>query len=247
MTLRNRYKCPKCGAIFEIEQRKVSYEFLPLCGNCGTGMEVERRGDPMFVELTKHTEDPEMEIAEVGGISHGAGLEDIEEARDRIRDFVKKGHHSTLEFADATFYVSGVSRVMQNQLVRHRLASFMVKSQRYTDASEEGMVIPDSAKEKIKYDDKVYNAYQRYGEAKDRLINRLRANDIAKEDYRFFLPIGTKTELYIKANFREWRHIIDLRGLNEHAQWEIREFAQRALRQLYEVAPSVFEDQYEEV
>jgi len=242
MTLRNRYKCPKCGSVFEIEQRKVSYEFLPLCDECDTGMEVERRGDPMLVELTKHTEDPEMEIAEVGGISHGAGLEDIEEARDRIRDFVKKGHHSTLEFADATFYVNGVSRSFLAQLTRHRHASFMVRSMRYVKQENGEYIKPDSVKSEMDegiYDESIRQSFEHYQQLVD--------DGIPKEDARMVLPIGTETELYVKANFREWRHIIDLRGLNEHAQWEIREFAQRALRQLYEVAPSVFEDQYEEV
>lgn len=67
-------------------------------------------------------------------------------------------------------------------------------------------------------------------------------NGVNKEDARFILPMGTKTKLYVKANFREWRHVIEERGLNDHAQWEIREFANEVLEYLYYEAPSIFED-----
>jgi len=204
------------------------------------------RSDIMKVVLDDYTENPEMKIAKCGGVSHGADVSDIEEARERVQMFVDDGHWSTLEFADATFHVSGVSRSFLAQITRHRHASFMVKSQRYVDASGEDMVEPETVQDALD-DSYVFDAYYDYNQATSKLISRLKEAGVPKEDYRFFLPIATTTEMYIKANLREWRHIIDLRGLNEHAQWEIRDFAQRALKKLYKVAPSVFEDQYKEV
>jgi thymidylate synthase (FAD) len=45
----------------------------------------------------------------------------------------------------------------------------------------------------------------------------------------------------ITANFREWRHIIQLRG-EPAAQWEIRRLAVEVLRILQEKAPATFGD-----
>lgn len=198
----------------------------------------------MQVELDGHTDNPEMKIATRGGISHDSKPEDLEDARRRIRDFVRKGHHSTLEFADATFHVDGISRSCLAQLTRHRLVSFMVKSQRYTDASEEKGIVPQSVDSAIMNNGDVQILHNKWVNRLNEFIEELKQAGVPKEDYRYFLPIGTETELYMKANFREFRHVIGIRGLNEHAQWEIRELAQRILEKLYSVAPSVYEDQY---
>jgi thymidylate synthase (FAD) len=41
-------------------------------------------------------------------------------------------HSSTLEHLNYTFYISGVSRALLQELSRHRIASLSVKSTRYT-------------------------------------------------------------------------------------------------------------------
>ena len=48
-----------------------------------------------------------------------------------MRHCYKSGHHSVLEFADFTFKITGVSRALTHQLVRHRCASYAQRSQRY--------------------------------------------------------------------------------------------------------------------
>lgn len=237
-----RFKCPECGEEWNIASRKISYEFKPICYNCETAMKVTRRRDLMQVELDGYTENPEMRIAVRGGVSHDSRPEDLEDARRRIKDFVKRGHYSTLEFADATFHVDGISRSCLAQLTRHRHASFMVESMRYVEQNEADIVIPPSiegTEYEGEFEEDAYESYAKY--------IKLVKMGVPKEDARFLLPLAWPTELYVKANFREWRHIIDLRGLNEHAQHEIRELAQRILEKLYPVAPSVFGDQYEKL
>ena len=56
----------------------------------------------------------------------------------------KSGHHSVLEFADFTFKISGVSRALTHQLVRHRLASYAQRSQRYCKETGFEFVVPPS-------------------------------------------------------------------------------------------------------
>lgn len=58
---------------------------------------------------------------------------------------------------------------------------------------------------------------------------------------RYILPIGAQTKLTMSANFRELRHIIQLRG-SKHAQWEIRDLAGMMLDILRRQVPVVFGD-----
>ncbi len=70
---------------------------------------------------------------------------------------------------------------------------------------------------------------------------RLREIGIRKEDARFVLPNATPTCIVMTMNFSAWRHFFTMRG-SKYAQWEIRAVAMEILRQLYEIAPSVFGD-----
>ena len=194
----------------------------------------------MKIELIRHTEKPESMIAQAARISHQTtGKEDeysIEEDRELIRKLRDWGHWSPFEFASATFYVEGISRSCLAQLTRHRLVSFMVRSMRYVKQNPEEVVLPDSVEAAglaEEYREGITESHELYQKALDA--------GVPKEDARFLLPIGSKTSLYLKTNFREFRHIIELRG-SKDAQWEIRELAKGFLASLSEVAPTVFED-----
>ncbi|MFB6290684.1 MAG: FAD-dependent thymidylate synthase [Candidatus Bipolaricaulia bacterium] len=194
----------------------------------------------MKIELVRSTENPESMIARAARISHQSpdqeGDYTTEEDRELIRKLRNWGHWSPFEFASATFHVEGISRSCLAQLTRHRLASFMVRSMRYVKQNPEEVVIPDSVEEAglaREYRKGITESHDLYQKAIDA--------GVPKEDARFLLPIGSKTSLYLKANFREFRHIIDLRG-SEEAQWEIRDLANELLSRLAKLAPAVFED-----
>ena len=84
----------------------------------------------------------------------------------------------------------------------------------------------------IEYDfmNKSKEAYQK--------LQRLK---IKKEDARYVLPNAVESQIVVSANFREWRHIIDLRG-KPQSQREFRRVAIEILKILKEYAPNVFED-----
>ena len=194
----------------------------------------------MKVKLIRHTEKPESMIARAARISHQTTGEETtysaEEDRKLIRKLRKWGHWSPFEFASATFYVEGISRSCLAQLTRHRIASFMVRSMRYVKQNPEEVVMPDSIKEAglaKEFTEGITENHDLYQEALDK--------GVPKEDARFLLPIGSKTSLYLKTNFREFRHIIELRG-GDDAQWEIRKLATEFLDRLSSVAPTIFED-----
>ena len=55
------------------------------------------------------------------------------------------------------------------------------------------------------------------------------------------LPNATETRIVVTGNYRAWRHFIGMRA-TEHADVEIRQLAVECLRQLTELAPTVFGD-----
>ena len=55
-------------------------------------------------------------------------------------------HWSIAEHATATFYITGVSRALTHELIRHRHLSYSQLSQRFVDESEANIVIPPAAR-----------------------------------------------------------------------------------------------------
>ena len=92
----------------------------------------------MKVTLTRVTENPVSAIEEAASNCY-----DSEPTGGKImKSCYESGHHSVLEFADFTFHIEGVSRALTHQLVRHRLASYAQRSQRYCDEDGFKYVIP---------------------------------------------------------------------------------------------------------
>ncbi len=156
-----------------------------------------------------------------------------------IKKVIRKKHHSVLEHAMATFRIKGGSRVFTHELVRHRLMSPSQESQRYVEygkTREFEIVVPPTAEQAgfkdryIEMASKCRNLYQEMVDA-----------GTPKEDARYILPNGTTSEIVISANFREYRHIFQVR-CNPRAHWEIRRVCLIMLETLKKEAPIVFDD-----
>lgn len=192
----------------------------------------------MEVKLIYITPNPEKVIEEAGRTAHESFDRMTPEShKNFIRMLLKLGHESVLEHAVASFRISGVSRSFTHQLVRHRIASYTQKSQRYVNESNFDYVIPDT----IAKNDEALRIYDKFMQNCRFVYQDLIKLGIPKEDARFVLPNATKTEIVLTANFRELRHMIKLRGGKE-AQWEIRRVFIEILKILKEYAPTVFED-----
>ena len=152
-----------------------------------------------------------------------------------IRALINSGHHSVLEHASATFRISGVSRAMSHQLVRHRLASYSQQSQRYVKEDQFEYVIPESISER---DVKIFEHDMLMIQE---MYDRWKHHGLKNEDARFVLPNACCTEIVMTANFREWRQIFEVR-CDEHAQWEIRKAMTHCLMLLNKEAPNTFFD-----
>ena len=196
------------------------------------------RRNQMHIELLAITPNAEELIERAGRTAHQSlEHQKVDSTAKFVRMLIKRGHHSVIEHASATFRVLGISRACTHQLVRHRLCSFTQQSQRYVNEDSFKYVVPKA----ISDNPEAIGVFRSFISQARWAYKQLHYLGIKNEDARFVLPNATQSEIVITANFREWRHIIQSRG-SAPAQWEIREVAIAILRRLKEEAPNVFAD-----
>ena len=170
----------------------------------------------MKVTLTKVTENP-VEAIELAACN----CYNSEPTGGKImKSCYRSGHHSVLEFADFTFHVEGVSRALTHQLVRHRLASYAQRSQRYCGEGNFDFVIPPS----IQNNEIACKLYKDNMNIINNAYINLQSLGIANEDARYVLPNACETHIEVKMNLRTLIHFMNER-LCTRAQWEIRQLA----------------------
>lgn len=171
------------------------------------------------------------------------GLRSLQEALD-------SHHESVIEHCSFTFAVSGVSRALTHQLVRHRIASYSQQSQRYVNMDGFEYVMPESIEYATIEDndteggDHSYYGYEAYEMLMDEISNLYKLlidRGVPEEDARYILPNACCTNIIVSMNARELMHFFALRCC-ARAQWEIKELAYRMLEQVKEVAPAIFEN-----
>lgn len=81
----------------------------------------------MQVKLLDSTVDPLFVISMAARTCYASRKKDTVQSRaEFVKGLIKAGHETPLEFASATFDITGISISCQNQMVRHRHASFCV-------------------------------------------------------------------------------------------------------------------------
>lgn len=192
----------------------------------------------MKVELLSITQNAEKLIENAGRTAYLSFQKQKKGGEKKfIKMLIERGHLSVLEHAYATFRVTGGSRAFTHQLVRHRLCSYTQQSQRYVNESNFQYIEPES----IRSNKEAHALFSRFMKNAKEVYSKLQELSIQNEDARFVLPNATESQIVVTANFREWRHIIELRGKPE-AQWEIRKMSIEVLRLLKDRVPIVFGD-----
>lgn len=161
------------------------------------------------------------------------------------------GHDSVLEHWSATFAIEEVSRVLEIQLVRHRLASYSIQSGRYCMRDPTNYVLPKSIADAVENElmngggwspnGCLQDALRYYEQSLKDVTERMRKLGVPEEDIRYLYPQGLKTNIVVTMNARELRHFLGLR-LCTRAQKEIRELAERMLECLKDECPELFKD-----
>ncbi|HVQ96640.1 MAG TPA: FAD-dependent thymidylate synthase [Mycobacteriales bacterium] len=169
-----------------------------------------------------------------------------------LRHILEVGHLSVLEHGTVTFYLTGLSRSLTHELIRHRHFSYSQLSQRYVAGRDAAMVEPAA----IAADPDLHARFVAATEASLAAYNELLAGleqrfagvanatlrgKQARQAARAVLPNAIETRIVVTGNYRAWRHFVAMRA-TEHADVEIRSLAIACLRELARVAPNVFAD-----
>ena len=212
----------------------------------------------MKVELLAHTPEPEKVIATAAKLCYSSS--DISTLQDNLTEdkitkfidmLVSLGHESPVEHVSFTFGIEGISRACSHQLVRHRIASYSQKSQRYVSENQFEYITPNAIEDvssaKNKYNELMNHIQLEYNNIRDELINyhiskgydKKVAEKMANEDARYVLPNACETKIIITMNIRSLFNFFRLRCCNR-AQWEIRTVANEMLKLCLQKAPHIF-------
>ena len=138
----------------------------------------------MKVTLLNHSPEPDKIIAAAARLCYTA--KDIDElleglTEEKVDAFIDKlislGHESPLEHITFTFGIEGISRACSHQLVRHRMASYSQKSQRYVDETGFQYIVPQSIIDKDMTDEYNYLMYHIEEVYKDLKLYSYQADD----------------------------------------------------------------------
>ena len=180
---------------------------------------------------------------------------------DRIKG---EKHGSVIEHASYSFLITGVSRSLTHELVRHRAGwAYSQLSQRYVDESDCAFVLPieirpeddngNSTPEFREWKAGVQAAHERYCDMVDVLEQKFRGTDEptreqrtelrkrVRQTARSVLPNCTETKIIATANCRAIRHFLEQRG-SAGAEPEIRRLANVILDIVKADSPLIFGD-----
>ena len=196
-------------------------------------------------------------LAEIAGrtcyMSFGKGRKSNQEY---IENILSSKHGSVLEHAIWNLLITGVSRALTHELVRHRAGfGYSQLSQRYVDESDARYVVPPLYQQneelRTKWQatvDQVRAAYEDLAAATAEFVHQQHPEmpprdrrKWARQAARSILPNACETKIFITGNSRAWRHFLELRG-SIHADTEIRLLAVEVARVLTKEAPNIFRD-----
>lgn len=194
-------------------------------------------GYDIEVKLMAITPDSERLLEQAGRLCY-ASNDKLGTNEKWLQSRIKQGHESFIEHASATFYIRA-SRALTHELVRHRIASYSQRSQRYVKETKEDFIAPPEFSEEANPEATLCFRQAMSGawDAYRRLLNM----GIKPEIARYVLPNACATEIICTWNFREIRHIIQLRT-GPSALPEFQAVAEKIKEIMKTEAPKIFGD-----
>ena len=186
-------------------------------------------------------------------MSFGKGRKSNQEYLENI---LSSKHGSVLEHAVWNLLITGVSRALTHELVRHRAGfGYSQLSQRYVDESEARYVVPPRYQEnealRAQWQQTIESLRKAYVELADATAQYVQQKHPemeprdrrkwARQAARSILPNACETKIFVTANSRALRHFLELRG-SPHADSEIRLLAVEVCRVLKQESPNLFHD-----
>tara|TARA_B100000676_G_C18087981_1_gene856778 strand:+ start:5212 stop:6012 length:801 start_codon:yes stop_codon:yes gene_type:complete len=220
----------------------------------------EEENVPPIPETVRAGNDESAAVVEISArmcyMSYGRGRKDI---TDFINNLLNSKDGSVFEHVNYGFILTGVSRSLTHELIRHRAGfAYSQRSQRYVDETEGSFVVPPimasgqpgSGNPRMILNaalEKASEAYQNLVEELDKSLpkemfeSRTDRRKAIRQAARSVLPNATETKIFVTANVRALRHFIEMRG-SVYADTEIRFVAINLLRLLQKEAPLLFQD-----
>jgi thymidylate synthase (FAD) len=161
--------------------------------------------------------------------------------RSFISGIVKRGHLAVIEFGNMVVQFV-TDRGISHELVRHRICSFVQESSRYCNygsgkfGSAVTVVRPSGLQEgseELAWTVACQDAEQKY--------LYLTSHGVSAQSARSVLPTCTKTEIVVKANFREWRHIFRIRAVEKAAHPDMRALMIPLYEECRAACPEIFD------
>jgi thymidylate synthase (FAD) len=176
----------------------------------------------MNVKFVSVTPDAEKTMAYIARVSNPKNQNNDNYAK-LLAYCIKHRHWSVFEQAFLTLEIE-TTRGIAAQILRHKSVFFQEFSQRYSDATELGIIpVPDLRRQDTKnrqnsiddIPDAVKESFQhrirQHFDAAEDLYNDLLTAGVARECARFVLPLATPTRMYMTASCRSWITYIALR------------------------------------
>lgn len=165
---------------------------------------------------------------------------EIEKQQNRIDKVANVSKHSsTIEHICFSFDIDGISRACLQELARHRIASYTVKSTRYTlqELREEPSMWFDAPKDcpwdiGYKYLVKVNPIVDSHNIHQLAMIQNALQKGMIRDEAKYLLPEAYKTSLVMTINARALQNFLYWRT-SSHALWEIQGLA----KAMFEAVP----------
>jgi thymidylate synthase (FAD) len=214
-----------------------------------------------FVRLVDYMGD-DGSIVEAARVSYGQGTRSVRDDRALIRYLLSHAHTTPFEMAELKLHVK-LPIFVARQWIRHRTASVNEYSARYSILDRE-FYVPDeravAAQSKSNRQgrgdplppEEAARAVRRMSEGAERAYvdyQELLAEDaadgegtagLARELARSVLPVSYYTQWFWKVDLHNLLRFLELR-LDEHAQWEIRQYADAIASLVREWVPVTWE------
>ncbi|MEO0239395.1 MAG: FAD-dependent thymidylate synthase [candidate division WOR-3 bacterium] len=187
-------------------------------------------------------------VARISYLSEG----DEEANRKLLIKLLEMKHFSPFEQQVFRFKIEGIPMYIGEQLLRHRIASPLKRSFRYT-SPDKGTIIeytPEGINRIVHIPPEFFELRESHIENKEKLLKEVISHiknsielyqklveaGLRKEAARTVLPAGLRTSLYWTINMRSLMNFLEQR-LSPKAQWEMRQLAKAVVRILYRVVP----------
>jgi thymidylate synthase (FAD) len=198
--------------------------------------------DHGFVELVDFMGDDYRILQSARVSTGGVAQKGDKEDRGLIRYLYLNKHLSPFEQVVFTFHVK-MPILVARQWMRHRTFSYNEYSLRYSEAIKDYYIPADFRIQGVKnhqgsgdvFDEDnnlmFKDIYEETIEQCESAYDGFIEEEVAREIARGVLPVAQYTEMYMTVNLRNLLHFLNLR-LHEHAQYEIRVYAEAILQML---------------